>query len=169
MGQQGCKSAPSCSVQTLVPDVALIEPPIQQCGNAVAELQEGLEGCTSQWTQGDEPDLPDNRPLREYTYAVEGNMMGLQYADEDAGNLSHRSSMSDIERQAEFLRRKLEIAKAAHEAEQADAAGGGSQIGAVVFPPLPAEPGGSKETLDALRAEYKALGINVVGRSNKVK
>mmetsp|Transcript_15430 Transcript_15430/g.49380 ORF Transcript_15430/g.49380 Transcript_15430/m.49380 type:complete len:172 (-) Transcript_15430:180-695(-) len=109
--------------------------------------------------------------LREYTYAVEAGALLLESAADDPGNLSYRSNVSDLDRQAKFLQRKLEVAakarqaREAREAREASAGGwapfleGDGEEGRQGGGPAEAGEGGVQ-----VLSKYKALGINVVAK-----
>mmetsp|Transcript_80430 Transcript_80430/g.140335 ORF Transcript_80430/g.140335 Transcript_80430/m.140335 type:complete len:120 (+) Transcript_80430:3-362(+) len=106
-----------------------------------------------------EPKSKRKDGLREYTYAVDSDSLGLDSALDEDALMSHRSNVSDIERAAAFAKRKREV----HLQKQV-AAHGGQQQGGIVFP----APNNAKHIIDdrgkssrELRLEYESLGITV--------
>jgi len=106
----GCSSAPSCQ-RVEVPSIVGVD----SCTAAIAELPscgELMDDFTADPPSGLQQGtkVKGSKGLREYTYAVDMDAIGLANAEEERDyNLSHRSNMSDLDRVEEFQRKKLEV------------------------------------------------------------
>jgi len=106
--------------------------------------------------------LEDPQSLKEYTYAVDAGLHMLDSAFDNGSNLSFRSNASDLERQALFVRRKLEVAA---QAEARAWAAAGDTVGA--GGPASARATGAACTVPALpllgREAGSVLGLEAAG------
>eukprot|EP00930_Biecheleria_cincta_P078939 TRINITY_DN66586_c0_g1_i1.p1 TRINITY_DN66586_c0_g1~~TRINITY_DN66586_c0_g1_i1.p1 ORF type:complete len:163 (+),score=29.83 TRINITY_DN66586_c0_g1_i1:30-518(+) len=161
MGGQACSAAPKqCNTENLRLDAPIVEclerkpvhPDDKDTWAPCRPAQELL--CGEQGHLEPHPDAP----LKEYTFAVDKMTLGLARAEDD-GFLSYRSSASDLERQVEFQKRKLEV-----QSRQAAAAAGRSQnsrkLSAVGEDELVLA--ANKNRKKFLQEQYRSLGIDVV-------
>mmetsp|Transcript_125509 Transcript_125509/g.313557 ORF Transcript_125509/g.313557 Transcript_125509/m.313557 type:complete len:160 (-) Transcript_125509:257-736(-) len=158
MGQTACASAPKCNIDSIAEAAEL---PVKNCSSLENGVEGPLDACLDiqECGCGEEPPEPSG-PLTEFTYAVDSGVLTLGNASDDQWGLSHRSSASDVERQEEFLKKKLEVAQRTK--------GGVMRGGAsnpIVFPAMPRDESGKckeAQRSEHLRSEYKNLGITVV-------
>lgn len=170
MGATQCAQAQACAISHIDGSSVNVPPGAPPVNELLAGCSAELPDCFCE--EDHDAGLTD-RPLKEYTYALEENAAVFGVAALDQGGLSHRSDVSDLDRQAEFLDRKHQVLRqkeARSRRLQRDSP-------SPVVLPSPAKAGSSEagsrrssresgsSLADACTPEqarkYKALGINV--------
>mmetsp|Transcript_28122 Transcript_28122/g.80822 ORF Transcript_28122/g.80822 Transcript_28122/m.80822 type:complete len:154 (-) Transcript_28122:179-640(-) len=152
MGATQCSTTQRCKVEGIASAAAL---EISSCMDVAGE---NLDGCTVPGLSDlFEEEKEPSGPLKEYTYAVESGALVLGNAAEDQIGLSHRSNASDIERQEEFQKHRLEVAKRNSRATRLKDA-----PQPILFPAMAGGKCNKAPRAEQLNSRYKSLGINVV-------
>ncbi|CAE8678056.1 unnamed protein product [Polarella glacialis] len=146
MGAAACSSAPKC---TLIPDIGC-----EQSNRPGASCPVHPDGLLCFIDEDREPD-PDS-PLKEFTHAFHASMMN---SAQDEGNVSHRSNMSEVERQNMFLKRKIEVSKQRAERRAACAR---EPLACKAQPDASLFAADAARRAETLQQKYLTLGINVV-------
>ncbi|CAK9069974.1 unnamed protein product [Durusdinium trenchii] len=150
MGASACAEATTCRVE--IPTDACsssTSPPVVQESTMLARCargeipipEDGVLDCFC------EQDPAPDAPLKEYTFVMDKSDMPNSVAEEQRGNLSHRSCASDLERRAEFYDHKEKVEQRRRERSTLNGKDPVRTKAARVL---------------ELQEQYRSLGVNVV-------